>query len=153
MNLNDTIKLGVLLKKLRKEKDLTQEEFCNIVDFPQSTYANYESDKRMPNVDSLEKIANYYGMNSRQLINKAVSIEYAKEDVDDDVFKRLRLYCSLGGFSVDSKYINNEIVYVVYNKADNTSITLSKSKAKNIIEKLGLVLKSEFYSRAYAQMG
>ncbi len=55
-----------VVKKLRKEHKLTQEELALKVDLRRSTYANYERGIRTPSPELLKKLSNYF----------EVSIEY-----------------------------------------------------------------------------
>lgn len=52
--------LGKQLKLLRESKQKSQQEVCSALNIEQSTLANYENDKRIPKIDILIKIAEYY---------------------------------------------------------------------------------------------
>lgn len=49
-----------MLKKLRKKRGLTQEQFANIIHITQEAYSNYERGTRTPDIITLIKIADYY---------------------------------------------------------------------------------------------
>ena len=53
---------NVYLKQLRNERGLTQKEISAIIEVDQSTYAHYESGRRTPDLDKLQRLANYYGL-------------------------------------------------------------------------------------------
>lgn len=57
MGLNDIMKIGSVIKKLRMEKGLTQKKMAELLDIPYSTYSNYENNNRTPDVDTLMHIA------------------------------------------------------------------------------------------------
>ncbi|MFW6243372.1 MAG: helix-turn-helix domain-containing protein [bacterium] len=48
------------LKKLRKDKKLTQQDFANIIGYSRSTIAKYESGSRMPSNNFLIEVADYF---------------------------------------------------------------------------------------------
>ena len=89
------------LKELRKTKlQLTQTEFANIFDIPQTTYSGYENGFSEPPLDFLIKVADKFGLTLDYLcgrkteklalneffsINKNKVIEKITELSDDDV--------------------------------------------------------------------
>ena len=50
------------LKELRKNKGLTQDELASSLNIQQQTYGKYELNKREPDIQTLCKIADYYGV-------------------------------------------------------------------------------------------
>lgn len=48
------------LKLLRESKQKSQQEVCDALNIEQSTLANYENGKRIPRIEILIKIAEYY---------------------------------------------------------------------------------------------
>lgn len=48
------------LRKLRKEKGMTQSELSKVLGIAQTTYAGYETGKSEPDLNTLTKIADYY---------------------------------------------------------------------------------------------
>lgn len=50
------------LKQLREQKGLSQYEIAPLLDVTQATYANYELEKTQPTIETLCKIADYYGV-------------------------------------------------------------------------------------------
>lgn len=66
-------KIGKRIKKLRKENDLTQEQFGKIFGIAKSTVSLYESGKSNPDDHMKKKIANYFN----------VSIDYLLGNTDE----------------------------------------------------------------------
>jgi transcriptional regulator with XRE-family HTH domain len=62
------MKIGDRIKKLREEKGLMQQDVCNTLGIEQSTLANYENNRRIPKIDVLIEIANYYGVSLDYLV-------------------------------------------------------------------------------------
>lgn len=62
---------GSILKKLRQDKNLTQDELAKKIDTSRSNIANYENDKNMPSVDILEKLAKIFDCSTDFLLGKS----------------------------------------------------------------------------------
>lgn len=62
---------GNILKKLRQDNNLTQDELAKKIDTSRSNIANYENGKNMPSVDILEKIAKLFDCTTDYLLGKS----------------------------------------------------------------------------------
>lgn len=49
-----------VLKELRAERGITQQEVANSLGISQKTYCNYENGNREPNIDTLISLSNYF---------------------------------------------------------------------------------------------
>ena len=67
---------GSRIKELRTERGLTQREFADALSLGESTVSFYESDKREPDYETLNKIADFF----------AVSIDYLMGRTDQREF-------------------------------------------------------------------
>ena len=56
----DQVKIGNFLKKLRKEKGITQEQLAEILNVSGRTVSRWETGNNMPDISILVDIANYY---------------------------------------------------------------------------------------------
>ena len=70
MNIHEKLKL------LRKERGLTQSDVGEAIGQERSTIACYETGKRKPDVETLEKLARYY----------KVTLDYFSDKTEADVF-------------------------------------------------------------------
>ena len=61
----DAVAVGAKLKYLRREK--TQQEISDDLGLKQSTYAMYESGKRMPSDENKIRIAKYHGKTVQEI--------------------------------------------------------------------------------------
>lgn len=61
---------GNILKKIRIENNLTQEELAKKINTSRSNIANYENDKNMPSIDILEKLSKIFGCSIDYLLGK-----------------------------------------------------------------------------------
>lgn len=69
------------LKKLRKEKKLTQEEIANILKIDRTTYSKYETGDSEPNIDTIIALADIFETSIDKIIgyepkNKPIITEY-----------------------------------------------------------------------------
>lgn len=73
---------GTILKKLRQDNNLTQDELAKKIDTSRSNIANYENDKNMPSVDILEKLSKLFDCTTDYLLGKSDirNPEKAQED-------------------------------------------------------------------------
>ena len=62
---------GTILKKLRQDNNLTQDELAKKIDTSRSNIANYENDKNMPSVDILEKLSKLFDCTTDYLLGKS----------------------------------------------------------------------------------
>lgn len=62
---------NILIKELRENKGLTQEEVSKKLNIARATYANYETGKREPNFETLQKIAALFEVSADYLLGTA----------------------------------------------------------------------------------
>ena len=75
----DTIKIGSFLRELRKEKDLTQEQLAEDFNVSARTVSRWETGSNMPDISILVEIADYYGLDIREILNGERSKELPSE--------------------------------------------------------------------------
>ena len=80
--------LGKQLKLLRESRQKSQQEVCSALNIEQSTLANYENGKRIPKIEILIKIAEYYQCSVDFLlgIEKSGKTDYANYQMDPPEF-------------------------------------------------------------------
>jgi transcriptional regulator with XRE-family HTH domain len=94
--------VGDRIKRLRKDKGLTQEEAAKRLGMVRSTYSNYENGKREPDFETAKKIADFYdktvdyllGSSTGDPVKNAVMDDYSrlpsdKRKIVDDMIKAL----------------------------------------------------------------
>ncbi|MBO4636328.1 MAG: helix-turn-helix transcriptional regulator [Clostridiales bacterium] len=65
----DTIKIGNFLREFRKEKNLTQEQLAEVFNVSARTVSRWETGSNMPDISILVEIADYYGLDIREILN------------------------------------------------------------------------------------
>ncbi len=62
---------GKRLKKLREEKGISQEELGKIIGQKKSNISKYENDKLQPSIETIDTIANYFGVTVDYLFGRS----------------------------------------------------------------------------------
>ncbi|MDE6673383.1 MAG: helix-turn-helix domain-containing protein [Acetatifactor sp.] len=83
----DQKKIGALLKELRTEKGLTQEQFAEIVNVSNRTVSRWENGNNMPDLDILIQISDFYGIDLRELLDGERKSEKMNKEMEETVLK------------------------------------------------------------------
>lgn len=83
----DQKKIGLLLKQLRNEKGLTQEQFAEIVNVSNRTVSRWENGNNMPDLDILIQISDFYQMDLRELLDGERKSEKMNKELEETVLK------------------------------------------------------------------
>lgn len=71
---------GLRLKQLRKERNLTQAEIASIFSLGESTISFYESNKRTPDYELLQKMADFFDVTTDYLLGRSeIRNPYSKD--------------------------------------------------------------------------
>ena len=83
----DQKKIGTLLKELRKEKGLTQEQFAEMINVSNRTVSRWENGNNMPDLDILIQISDYYEIDLRELLDGERKSEKMNKELEETVLK------------------------------------------------------------------
>ena len=84
----DQMKIGVFLKELRKEKNLTQEQLAERLHVSGRTVSRWETGKNMPDISTLVDLAELYGVSVTEIMDgKRRKSEKMDEEVRETAFK------------------------------------------------------------------
>jgi transcriptional regulator with XRE-family HTH domain len=83
----DQKKIGALLKKLRTERGLTQEQFAELVMVSNRTVSRWENGNNMPDLDILIQISDYYEIDLRELLDGERKSENMNRELEENVLK------------------------------------------------------------------
>lgn len=82
------MEFGDIMSKLRKEKNLSQQELALRLNISKSSLAMYETNKRQPNFDLVKKIADFFDVTTDYLLGRVTEpdsyISVAFEDGGDE---------------------------------------------------------------------
>ena len=102
--------IGKTLFNLRKENGKTQKEVALYLKISQQAYANYESSKREPDIETISKIADYFNCSVDYLLgrteNKKTPLQ-TQESLNADEQKLLNYF----------RELNDEGKYLLTNQA------------------------------------
>ena len=93
------------LKELRHEKNVLQKDVANYLNITTSAYGFYEKGKRIPDSETLTKLANYFNVSLDYLVGKtnmknhsnseetiALHSDYDYKDLPDEARKEIENY-------------------------------------------------------------
>lgn len=75
-------KIGLFLKELRKEKGITQEAFAEELNVSSRTVSRWETGSNLPDISLIVTIADYYGIDVREIIEGEKKSEMNEEIKD-----------------------------------------------------------------------
>ena len=110
--------IGERLLKLRKEKNISQEELANVLDVSRQTISKWETDQTTPDFDKIIPLCEYFGITSDELLSGKKDIIESNNENKRKIFARniamaVGLYIlSLVFVIVGSEVFNNEILGV-----------------------------------------
>lgn len=80
--------IGERLLKLRKEKNISQEELANELDVSRQTISKWETDQSQPDFDKIIPLCEYFGITSDELLTGNTNIKEAKQENVKSSFAR-----------------------------------------------------------------
>ena len=81
------VKIGNLLKELRKEKNYTQEQLADKLGVSQRTVSRWETGHNLPDLDILIEMADFYNVDLRELLNGERKGEKMDREIEETVMK------------------------------------------------------------------
>lgn len=78
-------KLANRLIRFRKLKKITQEELANRIGVSRTTYVNYEKDRRKPDYEILQRIADVLEVSTDTLLGRESELTSEEEQLLDDI--------------------------------------------------------------------
>jgi transcriptional regulator with XRE-family HTH domain len=88
--------LGKIIKQLRQDRNITQQELGKIINKSRSTIAGYETKRKEPDYETLKKIAEYFNVSTDYLLENTYNpIELADSIMFNKRLKYLREQHSL----------------------------------------------------------
>lgn len=80
-------KIGCFLKKLRKNKSLTQEQLAEYFYVSARTVSRWETGSNMPDVETLIELADFYNVDIREIIDGERKSEHMDNEAKDTLKK------------------------------------------------------------------
>ena len=126
--------VGENIKRIRKERGLTQKELGGLLDMTQSAIGQFENDKTSPKTDTIEKIASALGVSPSELM-KGNSIweefdkQYPNVRKEATEFEDFLQFLKSIGYVV--KTVSESDTYLVKVSKDGTTTTFSQKSFEN----------------------
>lgn len=82
------IDISQRLRMLRKEKGLQQKDLAAILGIGRQSMSHYETNKRMPDYETLNKIADYFGVTTDYLLGRS-ELRSGRLVTEEELYKHL----------------------------------------------------------------
>lgn len=79
--------LGIRLKKLRNEKKLTQKQLAEKINVTHVSISGYESGNRSPDTDTLQRLADFFGVSTDYLLGRTYNPTLTPQEIDEAEFQ------------------------------------------------------------------
>ena len=83
----DIVKMGMLLKELRKEKGLTQEQLAEMTGVARRTVSRWEAGNNLPDLDILIELSDLYKVDLREILSGERKSEKMDEELKETVLQ------------------------------------------------------------------
>ena len=103
---------GNKLKELREEHGLSQEKFANEIGVSRQIVSRWEKGKVIPNVSSVKKICDYYGISSSLLLNTNIPVGEDEEQSQPVAKKKNKKKILIKGIAIFLLILL--ILYIIY---------------------------------------
>lgn len=67
-----------IIRALREDNDLTQQQIAEVLEIKQASYSQYELDKRELPISFLKRLCEYYGVSADYILNLPDGLKYPK---------------------------------------------------------------------------
>lgn len=76
---------GTIIANLRKQANMSQFQLAKVIKISTSTLGMYETDKRKPSIEVLERLANYFNVTTDYLLGRPEkgNSNYTDEDLEE----------------------------------------------------------------------
>lgn len=98
------------IRELRKQKGITMKQLGLLFGFGEATISQYETGKRQPNYDTLQKLSEYFGVTVGYLIGAEEKeiLPAISEDGQQDIVKRNIIRIAGRDGSIQERYLSDE---------------------------------------------
>lgn len=81
------VKIGEFLREFRREKGLTQEQLAEQFNISRRSVSRWETGSNLPDLDILIEMADYYGVELKEILNGKRKSEKMNEELKETVLK------------------------------------------------------------------
>lgn len=109
------------LKRLRKERGLRQIDVANVLGITVSAYGNYELEQRKPDIDTLNKLADFFGVSVDYLLGRETTAEHTPTNATSlqipEKYKDIALAFNSGADNLTPEDIQDVVKYIEFVKS------------------------------------
>ena len=125
---------GTNLKKIRQIKGLSQQAFAELIDLNRGVISSYEEGRAEPKIETLLRIANYFGIPTDDIISKPLTVnQLANFELIEDSISSIEQHISPELQEIDSNgekkaidlqkiFAKFDLVYIVDKEFEKTSM-------------------------------
>lgn len=125
---------GTNLKKIRQIKGLSQQAFAELIDLNRGVISSYEEGRAEPKIETLLRIANYFGIPTDDIISKPLTVnQLANFELIEDSISSIEQHISPGLQQIDSNgekkaidlqkiFAKFDLIYIVDKEFAKTSM-------------------------------
>ncbi len=81
---NTVLYFGIKLRKLRKEREMTQQQLADKLDITKATVSAYETDAKYPSIEVLIKIAKTFEVSTDYLLGLSETNDFQNSQLTDE---------------------------------------------------------------------
>ncbi len=122
---------GEVLRELRIFHDYKQREISDYLNITSQAYSNYENNKRMPDIETIRKIANFYNIT----VDKLISYRYTTQLEDSRNYGTLYRGVSDSGVVIPLTAKQAKLVKEI--------VSLSADEQDTCYKLIGLMIKNK----------
>lgn len=112
---SNNMSLGERIKELRKNRKLTQIEFAKLFQISNGTIAMWETDKRQPDFNTLQKLADYFGVTTDYLLGREQPVEKQEISVPEK-YKDVMVAFQDGAENLTQEDIDDVVKFIEFLK-------------------------------------
>lgn len=134
---------NIRLRDLRLKKGLTQDELGKILNVSGKTIGTWERDSRQPNIETINELANYFGVTTDYLLGRTPTPSFTAKD-ERDIQK-------IVGDLIDGLSNENSLAYLRNGgeEIDEDDAELIKAALEKVARRSKILAKEKFTPNKY----
>jgi transcriptional regulator with XRE-family HTH domain len=139
---------GTTIRRLRKQKRLTQKELSDMLGIKQTTYSDWESGKTEPKINVLVRFAELYHTTT----DKLLGVDFFRTEGTIDSFANVDL-TNLSNFSIEQMYSLKKSILIdlLRNGVEKTEELKDSLIEKNSLEKNDVDILNKIFKEVQAK--
>lgn len=89
MDSNNMKKIGAVLKQLRNEKNLKQNDLADMLNVKRQTYSAWERGVSSPDIETILFLADFYGVNTDYMFGRTAKRVLPDNELENETFQNI----------------------------------------------------------------